>query len=70
VVTNHTPRDNRNATFLEQLSAAGYETAFIGKWHMPGEGLPELRGVDRFVSFTREGGQGVYNDCPLVKTIR
>jgi N-acetylglucosamine-6-sulfatase len=33
---------------------------------MPGEGLPELRGVDRFVSFTKEGGQGVYYDCPLV----
>ncbi len=66
VVTNHTPWDNRNVTFLEQLSAAGYETAFIGKWHMPGDGLPELRGVDRFVSFTREGGQGVYFDCPLV----
>jgi arylsulfatase A-like enzyme len=66
VVTNHTPWDNRNVTFLELLSAAGYETAFIGKWHMPGEGLPELRGVDRFVSFTTEGGQGVYYDCPLV----
>jgi arylsulfatase A-like enzyme len=37
VVTNHTPWDNRNVTFLEQLNAAGYETAFIGKWHMPGE---------------------------------
>ena len=66
VVTNHTPWDNRNATFLERLNAAGYETAFIGKWHMPGDGLPALRGVDRFVSFTREGGQGVYYDCPLV----
>ena len=66
VVTNHTPWDNRNVTFLEQLTAAGYETAFIGKWHMPGDGLPALRGVDRFVSFTREGGQGVYYDCPLI----
>ena len=66
VVTNHTPWDNRNVTFLERLSAAGYETAFIGKWHMPGDGLPELRGVDRFVSFTREGGQGVYYGCPLI----
>jgi len=66
VVTNHTPWDNRNVTFLEQLHAAGYETAFIGKWHMPGNGLPELRGVDRFVSFTREGGQGIYYDCPLI----
>ncbi|MBC2737742.1 MAG: sulfatase [Desulfobacteraceae bacterium] len=66
VVTNHTPWDNRNVTFLEQLNAAGYETAFIGKWHMPGDGLPALRGVDRFISFTQEGGQGVYYDCPLI----
>jgi arylsulfatase A-like enzyme len=66
VVTNHTPWDNRNVTFLERLNAAGYETAFIGKWHMPGDGLPALRGVDQFVSFTREGGQGIYYDCPLI----
>ena len=66
VVTNHTPWDNRNTTFLELLNAGGYDTAFIGKWHMPGKGLPALRGVDHFVSFTREGGQGVYYDCPLI----
>ena len=66
VVTNHTPWDNRNTTFLELLKAEGYDTAFIGKWHMPGKGLPKLRGVDHFVSFTKEGGQGVYYDCPLI----
>jgi N-acetylglucosamine-6-sulfatase len=66
VVTNHTPWDNRNITFLELLKKAGYDTAFIGKWHMPGEGLPKLRGVDHFISFTKEGGQGVYYDCPLI----
>jgi N-acetylglucosamine-6-sulfatase len=66
VVTNHTPWDNRNVTFLELLKTAGYDTAFIGKWHMPGKGLPRLRGVDQFISFTKEGGQGIYYDCPLV----
>jgi N-acetylglucosamine-6-sulfatase len=66
VVTNHTTWDNRNITFLELLKKAGYDTAFIGKWHMPGEGLPKLRGVDQFISFTKEGGQGVYYDCPLI----
>ena len=66
VVTNHTPWDNKNVTFLELLKPLGYETAFIGKWHMPGEGLPELRGVDHFISFTKEGGQGIYYDCPLI----
>jgi N-acetylglucosamine-6-sulfatase len=66
VVTNHTPWDNRNITFLELLKQAGYETAFIGKWHMPGKGLPKLRGLDHFISFTKEGGQGIYYDCPLI----
>ena len=66
VVTNHTPWDNRNVTFLELLKTKGYETAFIGKWHMPGKALPRLRGVDRFISFTKEGGQGVYYNCPLI----
>jgi len=66
VVTNHTPWDNRNVTFIELLKKAGYATAFIGKWHMPGDGLPRLRGLDRFVSFTAEGGQGIYYNCPLI----
>jgi N-acetylglucosamine-6-sulfatase len=52
-------------TFLELLKSAGYRTAFIGKWHMPGK-LPQLRGLDRFVTFTIQGGQGRYFDCPLV----
>lgn len=66
VVTNHTAWNNRNVTFMELLKTAGYETAFIGKWHMPGKGLPKLRGVDQFISFTKEGGQGIYYNCPLV----
>ena len=66
VVTNHTPWDNRNITFLELLKSAGYETAFIGKWHMPGKDLPILRGVDHFITFTEEGGQGIYYNCPLI----
>lgn len=53
-------------TFLEHLGRAGYRTAFIGKWHMPGSGLPRLRGVDHFVTFTVNDGQGRYFDCPLV----
>jgi arylsulfatase A-like enzyme len=66
VVTNHTPWNNNNTTFMEYINKAGYDTAFIGKWHMPGKDLPELRGVDRFITFTVEGGQGIYFDCPLV----
>jgi len=65
VKNNLTPWRNENVTFLELLARAGYDTAFIGKWHMPGA-LPALRGVDRFVTFTVQGGQGQYFDCPLI----
>ncbi len=58
--------DDENVTFLEALAAHGYATAFLGKWHMPGSGLPRLRGVDHFVTFTVQDGQGRYFDCPLV----
>lgn len=65
VFNNFTPWKSENRTFFEYLKQAGYETAFIGKWHMPGE-LPELRGVDEFVTFTVLTGQGYYFDCPLI----
>ena len=64
VKNNLTHWRDSNVTVLELLKNAGYDTAFIGKWHMPG-GLPEVRGVDLFVSFTAEGGQGRYFNCPL-----
>jgi arylsulfatase A-like enzyme len=57
--------ENKNRTFMEHLKGAGYDTAFIGKWHMPGGRLPQLPGVDLFVSFTRKDGQGDYFNCPL-----
>jgi N-acetylglucosamine-6-sulfatase len=64
---NLTPWNDRNITFLELLRKAGYKNAFIGKWHMPGR-LPDILGkaVDRFVTFTASGGQGIYFDCPLI----
>ena len=66
VKNNLTPWDNTaNTTFMEALKTAGYRNAFIGKWHMPGS-LPELRGVDRLVTFTAQAGQGQYFDCPLI----
>lgn len=53
------------SSFFDSLAAAGYRCAYIGKWHMPGD-LPDLPGVERFITFTIEEGQGVYRDCPLV----
>jgi N-acetylglucosamine-6-sulfatase len=65
VQNNLTPWRNENVTFLELLKQADYDTAFIGKWHMPGR-LPALRGVDRFITFTIQAGQGRYWKCPLI----
>jgi N-acetylglucosamine-6-sulfatase len=66
VKNNHTPWTGQKATFLEHLKMGGYDTAFIGKWHMPGEGLPEMPFLDLFVSYTYREGQGSYVDCPLI----
>lgn len=65
VQNNLTPWRDENVTFLELLKRAGYDTAFIGKWHMPGR-LPTLRGVDLFITFTIQAGQGRYWKCPLI----
>lgn len=62
---NITPWNSENVTLFELLKEAGYDSAFIGKWHMPGR-LPRLKGVDLFVTFTEEKGQGRYFNCPLV----
>lgn len=66
VQNNLTAWDNDHTqTFFETLATAGYKNAFIGKWHMPGR-LPNLRGVEQFITFTVQGGQGRYFDCPLI----
>ena len=48
-------------TFPLLLHQAGYETAFIGKWHMGNDDKPRP-GFDRWVSFK---GQGTYVDPPI-----
>ena len=65
VVNNLSAWNPDTETFFEPLQRAGYRTALIGKWHMPGA-LPDLRGLDLFVTFTADEGQGQYEDCPLL----
>lgn len=48
-------------TFPNLLHQSGYETAFIGKWHMGNDDSPRP-GFDRWVSFK---GQGTYLDAEL-----
>jgi arylsulfatase A-like enzyme len=45
----------------KQLQAAGYNTAYCGKWHMDGQ--QERPGFDFVASFV---GQGKYVDCPIL----
>jgi arylsulfatase A-like enzyme len=57
VVDNGAPAREDLVFFPSHLQAAGYRTAFMGKWHM-GHGSDEPRpGFDRWISFR---GQGVY----------
>jgi N-acetylglucosamine-6-sulfatase len=47
------------ATYPHILQGAGYETAFVGKWHMDARTDAPRPGFDHWVSFR---GQGVYQD--------
>jgi len=57
VVDNNNPVPPDLVFFPQYLQKAGYETAFVGKWHMGGEGDDPQRGFDHWVSFK---GQGTY----------
>ncbi len=62
VLDNVTELPDSIPTFPRELQKAGYETAFMGKWHMGGARDTPRPGFDRWVSFR---GQGVYNDPVL-----
>lgn len=57
VLSNSTRLPSHLPTFPKELQKAGYETAFIGKWHMGGSTDEPRPGFDRWVSFR---GQGDY----------
>ncbi|MDF1752578.1 MAG: sulfatase [Verrucomicrobiales bacterium] len=61
VVDNYNPIPDGLRFFPEYLQEAGYETAFIGKWHMGGMIDHKQPGFDHWISFK---GQGVYFGDP------
>jgi len=57
VIDNYNPVSESLRFFPEYLQRGGYETAFVGKWHMGGEHDEPQRGFDYWLSFK---GQGTY----------
>jgi N-acetylglucosamine-6-sulfatase len=57
VIDNYNPVPTGLKFFPEYLQEAGYEAAFVGKWHMGGEHDDPQRGFDYWLSFK---GQGTY----------
>jgi N-acetylglucosamine-6-sulfatase len=62
VADNQRPVPEGTVFFPRDLQDVGYETAFVGKWHMGHENDEPRRGFDHWVSFR---GQGVYLDPVL-----
>jgi N-acetylglucosamine-6-sulfatase len=58
---NNNALSHKLVTWPRLLRDSGYETAFIGKWHMGNDDAPRP-GFDRWVSFK---GQGIYMNPPL-----
>lgn len=61
VVDNNNPIPPGTTFFPQYLQRAGYQTAFIGKWHMGGDHDDPQSGFDHWVSFK---GQGTYLPNP------
>jgi arylsulfatase A-like enzyme len=61
VINNETPFPETSVTYASLLTAAGYQTAYMGKWHM-GNQRGQRPGFSYSASFV---GQGSYVDCPF-----
>jgi arylsulfatase A-like enzyme len=61
ITNNGTEFPTNSVTHASVLRAAGYRTAYIGKWHM-GEQRGQRPGFDYSASII---GHGRYNDCPV-----
>jgi N-acetylglucosamine-6-sulfatase len=57
VLDNSTPLPADTPIFPIELQKAGYDTAYVGKWHMGGESDAPRPGFNHWMSFK---GQGVY----------
>ncbi len=62
VVDNQRPVPEGTVFFPQYLQQAGYQTGFVGKWHMGHENDAPRPGFDHWVSFR---GQGTYFDPEL-----
>lgn len=61
ITNNSRPLPAESVTHATLLRAAGYATAYIGKWHM-GEQRGQRPGFDYSASYV---GHGRYQDCPF-----
>ncbi len=61
IVDNNTAIPKGTRFFPQDLQNAGYQTAFMGKWHMGSESDDPQPGFNRWISFR---GQGTYLPSP------
>src|SRR5690606_38343283 len=62
VVDNDTPLPVSDDTYPQVLQKSGYQTAFLGKWHMGGDDSSPQPGFSHWISYK---GHGTYED-PLL----
>ncbi len=62
IVDNQRPEPPGTVFFPQYLQQAGYQTAFIGKWHMGHDNDDPRPGFDHWAGFK---GQGTYTDTDL-----